>query len=167
MDWATALRNDIRVRASAWATEQAIPHYTSLGILPTVLFERASDESGHGSFHSDSWRAILDREHWRERLTKPHSAVLHSPVALLMTGRRARCVWRASFAAGGVARLRSPLGVRTWQANAELRTLPGSGAGGTDGALVKFDKMPCDAEVHAYAGLGLSRGGQNERVEEP
>ena len=73
MDWATALRNDIRVRAAAWATEQAIPHYTSLGTLPTVLFERASDESRHGSFHSETWRAILDREHWRDRLTKPHS----------------------------------------------------------------------------------------------
>jgi hypothetical protein len=69
----------------------------------------------------------------------------------------------------GLTRLPSPraLGVRKRQAHAELRTLPGSGASGSDGAPVKFDKMLCDAETHAYAGLGLSRGGQNEWVEEP
>jgi restriction endonuclease-like protein len=73
MDWATALRDDLRVRAFAWAAEHAIPHYVSLGTPPTVLFERALDGSAHGSFQSDSWRAILDREPWRDRLTKPHS----------------------------------------------------------------------------------------------
>ena len=68
-----------------------------------------------------------------------------------------------------LTRLRSPraLKVRKWQAHAELRTLPGSGASGTDGAVVKFDEMLGDVETHAYAGFGLSRGGQNERVEEP
>ena len=68
-----------------------------------------------------------------------------------------------------LTRLRSPraLKVRKWQAHAELRTLPGSGASGTDGAVVKFDKMLGDVETHAYAGFGLSRGGQNKRVEEP
>jgi hypothetical protein len=32
---------------------------------------------------------------------------------------------------------------------------------------VKFYKMLGDVEPHAYAGFGLSRGGRNERVEEP
>ena len=59
------------------------------------------------------------------------------------------------------------LGGRKWQAHAELRTLPGSVAGGTEGAVVKLDKVPGDVETHAYAGFGLSRGGQNEWVEEP
>jgi hypothetical protein len=68
-----------------------------------------------------------------------------------------------------LTRLRSPgaLEVRKWQAHAELRTLPGSGASGTDGAVVKFDKMLGDVQTHAYTGFGLSCGGQNERVEEP
>jgi hypothetical protein len=59
------------------------------------------------------------------------------------------------------------LGGRKWQAHAELRTLPGSGASGTDGAVVKLDKVPGDVETQAYAGFGLSRGGQNEWVEDP
>ena len=67
----------------------------------------------------------------------------------------------------GVRQLLGALRCCKWQAHAELATLPGSVAGGTDGAVVKFDEMPGDVETHTYAAFGLSRGGQNEWVEEP
>ena len=73
MDWSRALREVLRERALAWAAQNGVSYYASLGQAPTVLFEQTPDGAGHGNFHPDSWHAILADEAWRGRLEKRHS----------------------------------------------------------------------------------------------
>lgn len=71
--WASKLRDELRERALYWATTQNIPHYSSLGELPTVLFPMAADGNSHGNFHPDSWQAIRATAQWAGRLDKVHT----------------------------------------------------------------------------------------------
>jgi hypothetical protein len=73
MNASGALRAELRERALAWAAQNGVPYYASLGQTPTVLFERAPGGAYHGNFHPDAWNAILANEAWRGRLEKRHS----------------------------------------------------------------------------------------------
>lgn len=73
MDWAAALRGQIRERARALLESAPAVGYESLGDPPTVLFLPSADESVHGNFFPEAWRAIRGNAEWRRRLEKPHS----------------------------------------------------------------------------------------------
>jgi Restriction Endonuclease associating with ARP len=72
VDFATSLRNQLRVSAAAWATKTRALHYRSLGKTPTILFEPTRDWSAHGNFNSAAWKAICADPTWSVRLEKPH-----------------------------------------------------------------------------------------------
>jgi hypothetical protein len=69
-NWTGKLRNELHDQALVGAKTNSIPHYLSLGQSPTVLFPTAADRNSHGSFHSDSWRAITANATWANRLKK-------------------------------------------------------------------------------------------------
>jgi len=73
VNWSGLLKDQIRVRAEAWAQAGALPSYASRGSPPTVLFEPLANHSRHGNFHDAAWTAILATPNWRARLDKPHS----------------------------------------------------------------------------------------------
>lgn len=72
MDWSGSLRDELRVRADAWAASTKTPAFHSLGRRPTVIFEPIDGLTGHGNFHPDSWRAIMRDPGWSRRLEKAH-----------------------------------------------------------------------------------------------
>jgi hypothetical protein len=72
-NWASKLKDELRERAVHWAAAQDIPHYSSLGDLPTVLFPMGQDRNSHGNFHPNSWRVILASDVLVRRLDKPHA----------------------------------------------------------------------------------------------
>jgi hypothetical protein len=87
MDWAGALRNDLRERALSWARFQSKVQYMSLGEAPTVLFPADEDGISHGNFHLDSYRAIAGNPTWIRRLEKPHPQLRALPPERAGTAR--------------------------------------------------------------------------------
>jgi hypothetical protein len=71
--WVSKLKDELRERAHYLATTQGIPHYSSLGDPPTILFPVAADGNSHGNFHPDSWRSILASDTLARRLEKGHA----------------------------------------------------------------------------------------------
>jgi hypothetical protein len=86
-NWTGKLRNELHDQALQWATANSIPHYLSLGQSPTVLFPTATDRSSHGSFHSDSWRAITANDTWASRLKKANAQADALPLEMRATAR--------------------------------------------------------------------------------
>src|SRR5712692_10079011 len=72
MDYPEVLRAQLKARADTWAANQHLPFYNSLGSTPAVMFERLPGSSGHGNFHSASWKEIVARPLWARRLEKTH-----------------------------------------------------------------------------------------------
>ena len=70
MNWSGKLRAQLQEHAEAWAADNKLPHYRSLGAKPVVLFERVSGSKRHGNFHPKSWRAIFAKPEWGRRLDK-------------------------------------------------------------------------------------------------
>ena len=86
MNWADALRREIRKCAEEYAEQHELSRYHSLGRSPTVMFEAYAGGTLHGNFLAGSYKAILDYPPWRARLLKPHQR----PDALpARTGREA------------------------------------------------------------------------------
>jgi hypothetical protein len=79
MNYSEFLRSKIRTRAESWAVKHNLPHYLSLGIPPTVVFEEDSNTCLHGNFHPESWRAIKRNPLWYKRLNKSHSQKVALP----------------------------------------------------------------------------------------
>ena len=71
--YASALRQDLIARNSAYAAANALPHVTSCGELPVVVYQQSECGQHHGNFISASYRAILRKPQWRKRLQKVHS----------------------------------------------------------------------------------------------
>jgi hypothetical protein len=86
-NWTGKLRNELHDQALVGAKANSIPHYLSLGQSPTVLFPTAADRSSHGTFHSDSWRAITANATWANRLKKVHPQVDALPPEMRATAR--------------------------------------------------------------------------------
>ena len=82
------LRNELQEQALRWAKANSIPHYTSLGQPPTVLFPIAADGSTHGNFHPDSWQAIRAADVWVSRLAKVHTQARHALPVEMQAGAR-------------------------------------------------------------------------------
>lgn len=85
--YATLLRQELCARNASYAALRKLPHVTSYGEQPVVVYQPSARRRKHGNFISSSYQAILRRPEWRRRLNKVHSQGKH---ALPM----ADCVWR-------------------------------------------------------------------------
>src|SRR5258708_11872621 len=71
--YVSALRQELIARNSSYAALKLLPHATSYGELPVVVYQQSVCGRHHGNFISASYRAILKRPHWKRRLQKVHS----------------------------------------------------------------------------------------------
>lgn len=71
--YASVLRQELIARNSSYASLNLLPHVTSYGDLPVVVYQQSECGRHHGNFISASYRAILRRPQWRRRLQKVHT----------------------------------------------------------------------------------------------
>jgi hypothetical protein len=71
--YVSALREELIARNSSYASLNLLPHVTSYGELPVVVYQQSECGRHHGNFIAASYRAILRRPEWRKRLQKVHS----------------------------------------------------------------------------------------------
>jgi hypothetical protein len=71
--YVSVLRQELIARNSSYAALNLLPHVTSYGDLPVVVYQQSECGQHHGNFISASYRTILRRPHWRKRLQKVHS----------------------------------------------------------------------------------------------
>jgi hypothetical protein len=71
--YVSALRQELIARNSSYASLNLLPHVTSYGELPVVVYQQSECGRHHGNFIAPSYRAILRRPDWRKRLQKVHS----------------------------------------------------------------------------------------------
>ena len=71
--YVSALRQELIARNSSYASLNLLPHVTSYGELPVVVYQESECGRHHGNFIAASYRAILRRSEWRKRLQKVHS----------------------------------------------------------------------------------------------
>ena len=69
----STLRQELIARNSSYASLNLLPHVTSYGDLPVVVYQQSQCGRHHGNFISASYRAILRRPEWGRRLQKVHS----------------------------------------------------------------------------------------------
>jgi hypothetical protein len=71
--YVSTLRQELIARNNAYASLNLLPHVTSYGDLPVVVYQQSECGRHHGNFISASYRAILRRPHWKRRLQKVHT----------------------------------------------------------------------------------------------
>jgi len=71
--YVSVLRQELIDRNSSYASLNFLPHVTSYGDLPVVVYQQSECGRHHGNFISASYRAILRRPQWRRRLQKVHA----------------------------------------------------------------------------------------------
>ena len=71
--YVSALRQELITRNSSYAALNRLPHVTSYGELPVVVYQQSECGRRHGNFIAASYRAILERPEWKKRLQKVHS----------------------------------------------------------------------------------------------
>jgi hypothetical protein len=71
--YVSALRQELIARNTSYAALKLLPHVTSYGDLPVVVYQQSECGCDHGNFISTSYKAILKRPQWRKRLQKVHS----------------------------------------------------------------------------------------------
>jgi hypothetical protein len=71
--YASALRQELIARSSSYASLNLLPHVTSYGEVPVVVYQQSECGRHHGNFISASYRAILRRPQWKRRLQKVHT----------------------------------------------------------------------------------------------
>jgi len=71
--YVSALRQELIARNNSYASLNFLPHVTSYGELPVVVYQQSECGRHHGNFISASYRAILRRPQWRRRLQKVHT----------------------------------------------------------------------------------------------
>jgi len=69
----SALRRELIARNSAYASLNLLPHVSSYGELPVVVYQPSECGRHHGNFIAASYRAILRKPEWLKRLQKVHS----------------------------------------------------------------------------------------------
>ena len=69
----SALREELIASNNSYAVLNLLPHVTSYGELPVVVYQQSECGQHHGNFIAASYRAILRRPEWRKRLQKVHS----------------------------------------------------------------------------------------------
>ena len=71
--YVSALREELIARNNSYAVLNLLPHVTSYGELPVVVYQQSECGRYHGNFIAASYRAILRRPEWRKRLQKVHT----------------------------------------------------------------------------------------------
>lgn len=71
--YAVLLRRELSTRNAAYAALHQVPHVTSYGETPVVVYQPSPCSKKHGNFIPASYRALLRRPQWRRRLEKVHS----------------------------------------------------------------------------------------------
>jgi hypothetical protein len=71
--YVSALRQELIARNGSYAALNRLPHVTSYGELPVVVYQQSECGRYHGNFIAASYRAILKRPEWLKRLQKVHS----------------------------------------------------------------------------------------------
>lgn len=71
--YSTCLRQELAARGRAYAEKRQLACCESCGRAPVICFPPGEDSS-HGNFLPQSYRAILSKDHWRTRLQKPHTS---------------------------------------------------------------------------------------------
>ena len=72
--YAALLRQELSARNASYAALEQVPHVTSYGEMPVVVYQASPCGRGHGNFISASYRALLRHPEWRKRLNKVHSS---------------------------------------------------------------------------------------------
>jgi len=76
--YAALLRQELSARNSAFAASQRLPHVSSYGEMPVIVYGPSFDLRQHGNFLEATYRAILSRPEWKCRLDKVHSQAARS-----------------------------------------------------------------------------------------
>jgi len=71
--YACFLRRELSARNASYAALQQVPHVTSYGETPVVVYQASPCGTKHGNFISASYRALQRRPQWKRRLMKVHS----------------------------------------------------------------------------------------------
>jgi hypothetical protein len=72
------LRRELSAANAAYASREQLPHTTTYGETPVVVYRPSDCGRYHGNFISPSYRAILKRPEWRRRLEKVHTQANNS-----------------------------------------------------------------------------------------
>jgi hypothetical protein len=67
------LRRELCARSASYAALQQVPHVTSYGEIPVVVYQASPCGKKHGNFISASYQALARRPEWGKRLAKVHS----------------------------------------------------------------------------------------------
>jgi hypothetical protein len=71
-------RHELCARNASYAALHSLPHVTSCGEPPVIVYQPSVCDRKHGNFISSSYRAIMRRPEWRRRLQKVHSQAKHA-----------------------------------------------------------------------------------------
>jgi hypothetical protein len=71
--YVSMLRQELIALNNSYAALNLLPHVTTYGELPVVVYQQSECGRRHGNFIPASYRAILRRPQWRKRLQKVHS----------------------------------------------------------------------------------------------
>src|SRR5580700_4655448 len=85
--YASLLRRELCARNASYATLEQVPHVTSYGETPVMVYRASSCGKKHGNFLSASYQAITRRPEWKKRFAKVHSQADR-------TLPKSDCVWK-------------------------------------------------------------------------
>jgi len=71
--FATILRRELCARNASYAALEHVPHVTSYGEMPVMVYQASPCGKKHGNFIFASYQALMRRPEWGKRLTKVHS----------------------------------------------------------------------------------------------
>ena len=71
---AAFLRRELSARNASYAALEQVPHVTSYGEMPVVVYQASPCGEKHGNFISASYQALLRRPEWRKRFSIVHSS---------------------------------------------------------------------------------------------
>jgi len=67
------LRRELCARSVSYAALEQVPHVTSYGEIPVVVYQASPCGKKHGNFISASYQAVTRRAEWKKRFAKVHS----------------------------------------------------------------------------------------------
>jgi len=71
--YAAVLRQELCVRNASYAALHQLPHVTSYGEIPVVVYQPLPCGTKHGNFIPASYKALQRRPQWKRRFEKVHS----------------------------------------------------------------------------------------------
>lgn len=77
--YAALLRRELSLRNAIYASALGLPHATSYGEMPVVVYKPSAATRKHGNFIDPSYESILKQPEWRRRLDKVHTSARSLP----------------------------------------------------------------------------------------